>query len=964
MSSSIGGFKGSFSSLDLEQEVSDGTDSIEFFDRDEKVGPQLGEIPRLQALCAANLVRKKIPIINSVAFRMIYLKKVDERGETVLDENNETIFESRIVERGIPGYGIDKEKYVQDFQDHFVKNYDDGSKNPCSAFLVDKESYLAKQAAASNIAKSSPSSFLPSNPLASLTRAVASVRSIWANNKKFQSIETLRGLNEDTLIDFMNIGFSEENLKKDPETLSLLFRIAVRDQKNKVVEQLLSEFPMEIDVNSTDSNGMSALMYAISNQDTQLIEKLIRAEVDPDQVYSVKTDHLMKILLSKIKPLINGFLPSILQFFTKQCVRDQNDKICESLDDKSILENLEENKDKIQKIFNLTPEELLLLVKSKVKENNISFEALEKLIPFFIERLIERIPSGIGSSKMTPVVMAAILGNDEVVLSLITAKTSMQEIHKVVLIAAALGHTNIIMALIEKKSIDINSQEFFAGVTPLMLATLTQRNETVKYLLEKGDKADLYLNFNELRDIEFNDLIPNLPLGAPRITLDVILTKLGITGIKEIKLSPATIALTLAPAVGNFELIDIFAKHGVDYSALDNENELKVLALFLGSLSLIDNPKNLDFLLEQGIDINTPASRLYGPTAFFLFNLCIMSRSGKGKIKEIGGTLLTGMLEIISQKDVDETLKDNFLEVITLILIMNAKNLNPTIVKEEIKKQTDMLLMRGSNIDCQDTMYGKTPLMLSLKFSPFSDELDGIDGTQELLDKGADPNVRNNQGKTSLHLLAEEYIDDELRREAMKLLLKHGANPDIQDHNGKTPLMNRVNNKYHGTESVNILLGAGADPDINDFTGNTSLHHAVEVGSDEAFELILNNKDKSVDITVTNAVGETALAIARRRGDFNKIKMLLEKGEESNIGRSLAFERVKYPVRRINIAVKNSINNFQNQCRRHPRKMVLFGVLNLLNVSLLAYLVSIMNKVSIMNIVNSYLGGNSTLDEE
>ena len=962
MSSSIGGFKGSFSSIDLEQEVSDGTESIEFFDRDEKVGPQLGEIPRLQALCAANLVRKNTPIINSVALRMIYLKKVDERGETVLDENNEPIFESRIVERGIPGYGIDKEKYVQDFQNHVVENYDDGSKKLRSVFLVDKESYLAKQAAASNIAKSSPSSFLPSNPWASLTRAVASVRSIWANNKKFQSIETLRGLNENTLIDFMNIGFSEENLKKDPETLSLLFRIAVRDQKNKVVEQLLSEFPMEIDVNSTDSNGMSALMYAISNQDTQLIEKLIRAEVDLDQVYSVKTDHLMKILLSKIKPLINDFLPSILQFFTKPCEkRDLNDKICESLDDKSILENLEENKDKIQKIFNLPPEELLLLVKSKVKENNISFEALEKLIPFFIERLIERIPSGIGSSKMTPVVMAAILGNDKVVLSLITAKTSMQEIHKVLLIAAALGHTNIIMALIEKKSIDINSQEFFAGVTPLMLATLTQRNETVRYLLEKGDKADLYLNFNELRDIEFNDLIPNLPLGAPRITLDVILTALGMTGIKEIKLSPATIALTLAPAVGNFELIDIFAKHGVDYSALDNENELKVLALFLGSLSLIDNHENLDFLLEQGIDINTPASRLYGPTAFFLFNLCIMSRSGKGKIKEIGGTLLTGMLEIISQKDVDETLKDNFLEVITLILIMNAKNLNPTIVKEEIKKQTDMLLMRGSNIDCQDTMYGKTPLMISLEFSPFSDELDGldgIDGTQELLDKGADPNVRNNQGKTSLHLLAEEYIDDELRREAMKLLLKHGANPDIQDHNGKTPLMNRVNNKYHGTESVNILLGAGADPDINDFTGNTSLHHAVEVGSDEAFELILNNKDKSVDITVTNAVGETALAIARRRGDFNKIKMLLEKGEESNIGRSLAFERVKYPVRRINIAVKNSINNFQNQCRNNVN--LILGQIVLIS----GLYASLAYRVSIMNIVNSYLGGNSTLDEE
>ena len=60
-----------------------------------------------------------------------------------------------------------------------------------------------------------------------------------------------------------------------------------------------------------------------------------------------------------------------------------------------------------------------------------------------------------------------------------------------------------------------------------------------------------------------------------------------------------------------------------------------------------------------------------------------------------------------------------------------------------------------------------------------------------LLERGADPNVKNIQGKTPLHLLLERYfhdhddINDVLVVE--RLLLEHGADVNAQDEDNTTP---------------------------------------------------------------------------------------------------------------------------------------------------------------------------------
>ena len=104
--------------------------------------------------------------------------------------------------------------------------------------------------------------------------------------------------------------------------------------------------------------------------------------------------------------------------------------------------------------------------------------------------------------------------------------------------------------------------------------------------------------------------------------------------------------------------------------------------------------------------------------------------------------------------------------------------------EDNIPDLVRLLLECGMDVDAQDE-YHATPLLLVVVR-----HMDDI--AQILLERGAKPNVKNNKGKTPLHLLLErKYLEYDHVNEVLaveRLLLECGADVNAQDEDSITPL--------------------------------------------------------------------------------------------------------------------------------------------------------------------------------
>jgi ankyrin repeat protein len=110
---------------------------------------------------------------------------------------------------------------------------------------------------------------------------------------------------------------------------------------------------------------------------------------------------------------------------------------------------------------------------------------------------------------------------------------------------------------------------------------------------------------------------------------------------------------------------------------------------------------------------------------------------------------------------------------------------------------------------------------MSLKASFFTAAVIGDVKELKKLLKEINPNFRNKDGETPLHIVAGES-----RLEAVKLLLDHGADPNAQNKEGETPLHYAA--EKCDVDVVKLLLQYGADPNARDDNGQTPLHRITD----------------------------------------------------------------------------------------------------------------------------------------
>ena len=137
-----------------------------------------------------------------------------------------------------------------------------------------------------------------------------------------------------------------------------------------------------------------------------------------------------------------------------------------------------------------------------------------------------------------------------------------------------------------------------------------------------------------------------------------------------------------------------------------------------------------------------------------------------------------------------------------------------------------------------------------------------------LVDKTANVNAKDKDGKTPLHVGAEELWNfDVLSLESLTALINHGADVNAKDNGGHTPLHLAAqaltvytgeifDNEQTSPEAVLVLLAHGADVNAKNNKGETALHLAAKRGSYKILAALIGG---GADIRAKTSAGNTIL---------------------------------------------------------------------------------------------------------
>lgn len=183
-----------------------------------------------------------------------------------------------------------------------------------------------------------------------------------------------------------------------------------------------------------------------------------------------------------------------------------------------------------------------------------------------------------------------------------------------------------------------------------------------------------------------------------------------------------------------------------------------------------------------------------------------------------------------------------------------------TLIREGRCSMVQSLLQRNADPNLRNHS-GETPLHYAVQNQYISI-------VESLLEGKADQNLQNHKGETPLHNAAWKQSGD---NRIVESLLRAKANPNLQGLDGSTPLHGAVRKEH--TDSIESLLRGKADPNLQDLNGHTPLHYAA---SNEYTSIVKSLLEAKADPNLQNHEGETPLHYAACNAEI--VKVLLDLG--------------------------------------------------------------------------------------
>ena len=453
------------------------------------------------------------------------------------------------------------------------------------------------------------------------------------------------------------------------------------------------------------------------------------------------------------------------------------------------------------------------------------------------------------------------------------------------------------------------------GGTPLMLADTT---EVTKFLLDhganvnatdKGDRTALMraytaeaTNFllDHGADIEAKDHRDWTPLmHAVFSPVEVVKALIKKGANIHAKNDQGETALQIALDHNRHEIVNVLEEQAQLNKKLieaSRKGDLKALKELLNQganpnatsskygvtpLMLADTTEVTKFLLDHGADIEAKDQKDQTPLMHAVLSPV-----------EVVKALIKKGANIHAKNDQGKTalqiaLDHNRQEIVNVL--EEQAQLNKKLIETSRKgdlKALKELLNQGANPNAKDEE-GRTPLMSAAVFSSDDDVMNN------LLENGADVDAQDNEGWTALH-----YASQRGKFKIVKFLVKQGANPNATDKHGVTPLMlaytttevtkflldhgANVNATDKGdrtalmsaytAEATNFLLDHGADIEAKDHRDWTPLMYAVFSPVEVVKALI----KKGANIHAKNDQGKTALQIALDHNRHEIVNVLEE----------------------------------------------------------------------------------------